>query len=198
MAKNPERRDLSKRRRKDAPRAQCTAHKKNGERCKRPPILGGSVCPTHGGSAPQVREAARRRLLAASDWLMAELLKIAKSGESEGVRLAAVRDALDRAGFGAQQKVHVDAVVSKWEEMLNDEDDATVVITFGDDTDTEPDTEAWVDEEPEEELLAAPVRRALPSDPTPDEALQGVVHDPPRRPVPPHVRDALRRSGYEV
>lgn len=33
-----------------------------GERCRKRPIVGGTVCPTHGGSAPQVRAAAQRRL----------------------------------------------------------------------------------------------------------------------------------------
>lgn len=42
--------------------ARCTAHRKNGEPCKRPPIRGGTVCASHGGSAPAVRAAAERRL----------------------------------------------------------------------------------------------------------------------------------------
>jgi hypothetical protein len=42
---------------------QCTAiAKATGERCRKAPILGGSVCAKHGGSAGQVRRAARRRL----------------------------------------------------------------------------------------------------------------------------------------
>jgi hypothetical protein len=45
----------------DTPR--CTATNGRGERCKRRPILGGTVCPTHGGKAPQVRAAAERRVI---------------------------------------------------------------------------------------------------------------------------------------
>jgi len=41
---------------------RCTAvAKTSGVRCKRPPIKGGTVCPKHGGSAPQVKAAAVRR-----------------------------------------------------------------------------------------------------------------------------------------
>lgn len=53
---------------------KCQGHRKNGEPCDRWAIKGGTVCPTHGGSAPQVKakavanvqrqeaEAAARRL----------------------------------------------------------------------------------------------------------------------------------------
>lgn len=40
---------------------QCTRIKNNGERCKRNAIAGGTVCYTHGGAAPQVRNAAAVR-----------------------------------------------------------------------------------------------------------------------------------------
>jgi len=35
--------------------------KRSGERCKRTPIVGGTVCSMHGGLAPQVAAAALRR-----------------------------------------------------------------------------------------------------------------------------------------
>lgn len=42
---------------------QCTGTViKTGKRCTLPPIIGGTVCHKHGGSAPQVRAAARRRV----------------------------------------------------------------------------------------------------------------------------------------
>ena len=43
----------------DTPR--CTARNNRGEQCRNRPIKGGSVCSTHGGSAPQVRRAAAAR-----------------------------------------------------------------------------------------------------------------------------------------
>lgn len=45
------------------PDRQCTAtSNRTGERCRAPAIYGGGVCVKHGGSAPQVRAAADRRL----------------------------------------------------------------------------------------------------------------------------------------
>lgn len=41
---------------------QCTATSRKGKRCRMPAIRGGTVCRMHGGSAPQVRAAANRRL----------------------------------------------------------------------------------------------------------------------------------------
>lgn len=45
------------------PTDRCTATaRQTGQRCKRRPIPGGSVCIIHGGAAPQVAAAARQRL----------------------------------------------------------------------------------------------------------------------------------------
>lgn len=43
------------------PERQCTAKTKRG-RCRKAAIKGGMVCPTHGGSAPQVQRKAAERL----------------------------------------------------------------------------------------------------------------------------------------
>jgi hypothetical protein len=51
----------------------------------------------HGASAPQVREAARRRLLEAADSAAAELVRLALGSPDHRVRLQACRDILDRA-----------------------------------------------------------------------------------------------------
>jgi hypothetical protein len=46
---------------------RCRAHsKRSGERCRRSAIPGGTVCVMHGGAAPQVAAAARRRLVYAA------------------------------------------------------------------------------------------------------------------------------------
>lgn len=78
---------------------RCTATStQSGERCKRAPILGGTVCATHGGSAPQVRDAAHRRLLELVDPALVRLHDLLASAD-ERVALQAVRLVLDRAGI---------------------------------------------------------------------------------------------------
>jgi len=47
-------------------RVRCTAHRTDGAPCRAWAIRGGRVCAAHGGRAPQVREAARRRLESAA------------------------------------------------------------------------------------------------------------------------------------
>lgn len=44
---------------------RCTAHRTNGEPCGNYAMAGGWVCHAHGGRAPAVRAAARRRLVEA-------------------------------------------------------------------------------------------------------------------------------------
>lgn len=46
----------------DQPHPRCTSHNRLGKPCGRQPIMGGFVCPTHGGRAPRVKAAAARRL----------------------------------------------------------------------------------------------------------------------------------------
>ena len=47
-------------------RVRCTAHRSDGGECQAWAIHGGRVCAAHGGRAPQVRAAARRRLESAA------------------------------------------------------------------------------------------------------------------------------------
>lgn len=57
----------------------CTAKSsQSGKPCKRHAIAGGTVCPTHGGSAPRVKEAAKRRLLELVDPALAVLARSMK------------------------------------------------------------------------------------------------------------------------
>ncbi len=97
----------------------CTATRRDGEPCTNYARLGATVCRKHGGSAPQVIRAAQVRLLMASDRLMAQLLLIAEDkSEPTPVRLAAIRDALDRAGLGAKQQIEIEARVETWEQKV--------------------------------------------------------------------------------
>lgn len=101
---------------------RCTARSsRTGERCKKAAMLGGNVCRSHGGNAPQVKAKAQRRLQQAADSLVQRLLGMALDGDvADHVALAAIRDALDRAGMGGEQAVEVEVSVQPWEELLGD------------------------------------------------------------------------------
>ena len=83
----------------------CTAKRSNGQKCRANAIKGGNVCATHGGSAPQVRDAARRRLLELVDPALGVLARAvrkrkAKDWEPSATELRAVTEILNRAGIG--------------------------------------------------------------------------------------------------
>lgn len=85
---------------------RCRAHSsRTGEPCKNLAIQGSTACRFHGGAAPHVKAAARARIENAADLMAKELLKIALTADSEGVALAAVKDALDRSGLKAPSEV---------------------------------------------------------------------------------------------
>ena len=94
------------------PARQCTASAKStGKRCVRAPIAGSTVCRVHGGAAPQVRAKARERLLALVDPALCELDKLLRKAKMEPVRMAAVKDILDRCGYKPTDEVNVNVSV---------------------------------------------------------------------------------------
>ena len=91
------------------PAVRCTARKRNGEPCKAMAARGANVCRVHGGSAPQVKAAAQRRLQNAADVLVERLLGFALDGQApDAFALQAVRDALDRAGMNPKTGVEIE------------------------------------------------------------------------------------------
>ncbi len=104
-------------------KALCTATNAEGEPCRAYAIRGSNVCYVHGGAAPQVKRAAAVRLVMASDWLIEELLTIARSSDDEKVKLAAINSALDRAGLGTRQTVELETVskpLTPYEQTMRD------------------------------------------------------------------------------
>ena len=104
------------------PSIRCSARsKQTGRQCGAWAIPGGTVCYHHGGAARQVKAAAteriRARLMALAGPAVVALEELvakatADDGTPASVRLAAARDILDRAGYGATQKVEIDATHS--------------------------------------------------------------------------------------
>lgn len=76
---------------------RCTATSKTtGKGCQSPAIQGGTVCRMHGGSAPQVKEAALARLLRLQHPAIGRLEDLMNQVDFPTVAYQAVRDVLDR------------------------------------------------------------------------------------------------------
>ena len=94
--------------------------------CELPRMKGQEVCQKHGGLAPQAQKAAKLRLLAATEPLIAALLRIGLNETlSPADRTRAIVAALDRAGFRSGMEINV--AVPGWQKVLRD--------MFGDDED---------------------------------------------------------------
>jgi hypothetical protein len=101
------------------PAVRCTARKQNGQPCKAMAARGANVCRVHGGSAPQVRAAAQRRLQQAADVLVQRLLGFALDDTvQDAVALQAIRDALDRAGL--KPGIDVDVTLKPYHSIFED------------------------------------------------------------------------------
>lgn len=102
-------------------RPRCTARTTGGAPCRKYPIRGATVCRVHGGAAPQVKAKARQRLEAAADRMARELLTMAvDENVSDAVKLAAIRDARDRAGLSARTAVSMEVGSRPFEQIFDD------------------------------------------------------------------------------
>lgn len=85
---------------------QCTARSKQSQqRCKRAAILGGRVCSIHGGKSPRAIKSAAERLAAIVEPALVELARLVVRADSEAIKLAAIKDVLDRAGFKPKERI---------------------------------------------------------------------------------------------
>jgi hypothetical protein len=86
---------------------QCKATNRAGERCQKPPLVGQTICAMHGGKAPAVLAAAKRRLLEAAEPVVVGLLEIFedKAHTEARDRIRAGFGILDRAGLTPETNV---------------------------------------------------------------------------------------------
>lgn len=102
---------------KPVPVTRCIVIKKNGDRCNRWSMRGMTKCYSHGKrelNFPHVKahkeavvEAARMRLLDASDHAVDTLEQLLQPGTAEGIRLKAATEILDRNGIRGGFEVDV-------------------------------------------------------------------------------------------
>ena len=97
---------------------KCTARTTSGDPCRSSPVTGSNVCWHHGGAAGQVQRKAKERLLEKVPAMLKMLHQLA-SDETvpPAVRLAAIRDWLDRAGINA--KTEVEVTIGGWQDLIH-------------------------------------------------------------------------------
>jgi hypothetical protein len=92
--------------------------------CLRPPILGATVCPKHGGEIGHVKKAAQTRLAMASENAATTLIELSAPYDKLGVpveqaqRIKAAAQVLDRVGIRAG--VEVEVMTPGYQQVLNE------------------------------------------------------------------------------
>lgn len=107
----------------------CGKKTRAGTPCQKSPIKGGTVCRLHGGSAPQVKRAAKLRLLELVDPAIATIARVMATSPNEVLRFKAAQDILDRGGLPKGAQVTVDDARNALIEKL---------IAYRDNPDEEP------------------------------------------------------------
>jgi hypothetical protein len=112
----------AKRAKGDPVARQCSARRTNGEPCRNSAIRGGSVCARHGGSAPQVRAKANRRLIEMVLPAMRELHRILNDPTTEDSdKLKAINMVLNRTGYSERQQIDLGLrEPTAWDRLVTD------------------------------------------------------------------------------
>ena len=110
---------------KEHPKSElkCTAHsKRTGLQCGQNALLGTNVCQWHGGMAPQVQAKAMERITEMVAPALYQLQCLMEEAETDAVKLSAVKDILDRAGYKPKdhiiQEVHMKRLIGVPEEEI--------------------------------------------------------------------------------
>ncbi|QFG12760.1 hypothetical protein PBI_MIMI_286 [Arthrobacter phage Mimi] len=98
------------------PVVRCTATASStGKRCNRWSLRGTTVCKTHGGQLPSVREhaeavveSARLQLMGMADDAVAYLEELMQPGVADAVRLKAIENVLNRSGIKEAVEIKVE------------------------------------------------------------------------------------------
>lgn len=99
---------------------RCIRIKLSGARCQNPAILGATVCRFHGGASAHVKKAAKARLENAADRLARQLLGMAEDPDMPpAIKLAAIKDALDRAGLNPRGALDIIHELKPWQQVLD-------------------------------------------------------------------------------
>jgi hypothetical protein len=80
---------------------RCTAHNRQGGVCGHWATPGQRVCFLHGSKSPQAVANAEERLKALVHPAITGLQELINKADSDSVRLSAIKDVLDRAGYRA-------------------------------------------------------------------------------------------------
>jgi hypothetical protein len=113
------------------PSRRCGRRTRGGGQCTQWAMLGQTVCRMHGGSAPQAKKAAAVRIAELVDAALTELERLLTEADSDAVRLAAVKDVLDRHMGRSSQHVDVTGAGQPLIKSLTAEDAALLELPDG-------------------------------------------------------------------
>lgn len=106
-----------------ARKQKCSAKSsRTGKPCQRWAINGSTVCQVHGGSAPQVKNAAKQRLEDLVDSAMSCLKRAIKQTGDLPTGVRASQIVLDRTGYHPKQTVEIDDPKKVLKEILGLDD----------------------------------------------------------------------------